>query len=213
MNFTIDLIERSIKNALMLRLVLAAFLLLVPDAAVAQDVTMTDRREADGTLTLSHEVVIPAARDAVWTAISTPAGWRTWATPVSWIPEDDPEAIEGSYDPNARPGATSLIRQRILARLPGRLLVFRTVRAPQGFPHFDVYQRVTVFFELESVDAGHTRVRLTGTGYAGNDAGRLLFGFFRDGNRISLERLRQRFVSGPLDWAAIAAEANRPRPH
>ena len=198
----------------MLRLALAALLFLVPATAVGQDVAITDSREADGTLTLSHEIIIPAARDAVWAAIATPAGWRTWATPVSWVPEDQPDAIEGSYNPQARPGGTDLIRQHFIARLPGRLLVFRTVRAPQGFPHFDVYSRVTIFFELESVDAGHTRVRLTGTGYADTEAGRLLFGFFQGGNRISLERLRQRSVSGPLDWAAIAAaEANRPRSH
>jgi uncharacterized protein YndB with AHSA1/START domain len=193
----------------MLRLALAALLLLTPAVAPAQEVTISDRHEADGTLTLAHEIVIPAPRDAVYAAVATPAGWRTWATPVSWVPADDPEAIEGSYNPAARPGGTDLIRQHFLARLPGRLLVFRTVRAPLGFPHFDVYARVTIFIELESVDANHTRVRLTGTGYADNEAGRLLFGFFRNGNRISLERLRQRFVSGPLDWAAIAAAEHR----
>ena len=196
----------------MLRLALAALLFLAPAAAAAQEVTVTDRREADGTLTLSHEVVVPAARDAVYAAVATPAGWRTWATPVSWVPADDADAIEGSYNPAARPGGTDLIRQHFVARLPGRLLVFRTVRAPQGFPHFDVYQRVTIFIELESVDAGHTRVRLTGTGYVDNEAGRLLFGFFRGGNSISLGRLRQRFVSGPLDWPAIAAAEARARP-
>ena len=197
----------------MLRLALAALLFLAPAAAPAQEVTVTDRREPDGTLTLSHETIVPAARAAVYAAVASPDGWRTWATPVSWVPADDPDAIEGSYNPRARPGGTDLIRQHFLARLPGRLLVFRTVRAPAGFPHFDVYQRVTIFIELESVDAGHTRVRLTGTGYADTDAGRLLFGFFRNGNRISLERLRQRFVSGPLDWAAIAAAEGRPRPN
>jgi uncharacterized protein YndB with AHSA1/START domain len=199
------LIERSINNAAMLRLALAALLFLAPAAASAQEVIVSDRHEADGTLTLSHEVIVPAPRDAVWAALSTPEGWRTWATPVSWVPADDPDGIEGSYNPEARPGGTDLIRQHFVARLPGRLLVFRTVRAPQGFPHFETYARVTIFIELESVDAGHTRVRLTGTGYADDEAGRLLFGFFRDGNRISLERLRQRFVSGPLDWAAIRA--------
>ena len=195
----------------MLRLALAVLLLLAPAAAPAQEVTVTERREADGTLTLSHEIVVPAARDAVYAAVSTPEGWRTWATPVSWVPADDPDAVEGSYNPRAQPGGTDLIRQHFLARLPGRLLVFRTVRAPQGFPHFDVYQRVTIFIELESVDAGHTSVRLTGTGYADNEAGRLLFGFFRDGNRISLQHLYQRFVSGPLDWAAMAAAETRQR--
>lgn len=187
----------------MLRLALAALLFFLPAIAPAQDVTVTDRHEADGTLTLSHEVIVPAPRDAVYAAVATPEGWRTWATPVSWVPADDADAIEGSYNPQARPGGTDLIRQHFLARLPGRLLVFRTVRAPQGFPHFDVYSRVTIFIELESVDAGHTRVRLTGAGYADNEAGRLLFGFFRDGNSISLGHLYQRFVSGPLDWAAI----------
>jgi len=195
----------------MLRLAFAAMLLLAPATAAAQEVTITDRHEADGTLTLAHEVVVPAARDAVYAALSSPAGWRTWATPASWVPADDPDAIEGSYNPAARPGGTDLIRQHFLARLPGRLLVFRTVRAPQGFPHFDVYSHVTIFIELESVDAGHTRVRLTGTGYADNEAGRQLLGFFRYGNRISLERLSQRFATGPLDWAAIAAAEARAR--
>jgi uncharacterized protein YndB with AHSA1/START domain len=194
----------------MLRLALAALLLLAPAAAAAQDVTVTYRHEADATLTLSHEVIVPAPRDAVYAAIATPEGWRTWATPVSWVPTDDADAIEGSYNPQARPG--DLIRQHFLARLPGRLLVFRTVRAPQGFPHFDVYQRVTIFIELESVDAGHTRVRLTGTGYADTEAGRLLFDFFREGNRESLGHLYQRFASGPLDWAALRAAAARARP-
>ena len=50
-----------------------------------------------------------------------------------------------------------------------------------------------------------TRVRLTGTGFADSDAGRQLLGFFREGNRVSLESLRQRFVSGPRDWSAAPA--------
>ena len=101
----------------MLRLALAALLLRAPVAAAAQQVRITDRREPDGTLTLAHEVVVPAPRDAVYAAVATPEGWRTWATPVSWVPADDADAIEGSYDPQARPGGTNLIRQHFLARL------------------------------------------------------------------------------------------------
>jgi uncharacterized protein YndB with AHSA1/START domain len=195
------LIERSINKDGMTRFLLA-LLLFMPCAAVAQDVAIGDRREADGTLTLSHEVVVAAPVADVWAAISTPAGWRTWAVPVSWTAADDPGSIESSYDPAARPGDPTIIRQHFLARLPGRLLVFRTTRAPQGFPHFETYARVTSFFELEAIDATRTRVRLTGTGYADDEAGRALLGFFRDGNRVSLERLRDRFTNGPRDWAA-----------
>lgn len=186
----------------MTRYLLALFFLLMPSAAVAQDIATSEHHEADGTLTLSHEVVVAAPQADVWAAIATPEGWRTWAVPVSWTAADDPDSIESSYDRAARPGDPTIIRQHFLARLPGRLLVFRTTRAPQGFPHFETYARVTSFFALEPVDAGHTRVRLTGAGYADDEAGRALLGFFRDGNRISLERLRDRFVNGPRDWAA-----------
>jgi len=199
------LIERSINKGAMTRILLALLLLALPASAPAQDVAISDRRESDGSLTLSHEVVVAAPVAEVWTAISTPEGWRTWAVPVSWTAPDDPESIEGSYNPAAGPGDPSIIRQHFIARLPGRLLAFRTTRAPQGFPHFDVYARVTSFFEIEAVDARRTRVRLTGTGYADNEAGRLLAGFFRDGNRVSLERLRDRFVNGPIDWARARA--------
>lgn len=179
-----------------------ALLLLLPAAAPAQDVAISERREADGTLTLAHEVVVAASRDEVWAAISTPEGWRTWAVPVSWIEGD---MLETSYTPTARPGDPSTIRQHLVAILPGRILAFRTTKAPAGFPHFDVYRRVTSFFELEPVDANRTRVRLTGAGYADSGAGRQLLGFFRAGNRVSLERLRQRFATGPIDWPAVLA--------
>jgi uncharacterized protein YndB with AHSA1/START domain len=193
------LIERSINKRAMTRLLLALLAFLLPSAGIAQQVAISDRREADGTLTLSHELVIAAPAAEVWAAISTPEGWRTWAVPVSWR---DGDTLETSYTPTARPGDPSTIRQHLAAILPGRLLVFRTTKAPAGFPHFEVYARVTSFFEVEPVDAAHSRVRLTGTGYADSEAGRLLLGFFRDGNRIALEHLRDRFVDGPRDWTA-----------
>ena len=59
----------------MINKLLFALLLLAPAMAHAQDVTIADRREADGTLTLSHEVVVAAPAAEIWTAISTPEGW------------------------------------------------------------------------------------------------------------------------------------------
>lgn len=188
----------------MKQFLVALFLIVLPAAAAAaQDVSIAERREADGTVTLVHEVVVGAGQAEVWAAVSTPEGWRTWAVPAAWMVDGD--TLATSYTPTARPNDPSTIRQQWTAILPGRLLVFRTVKAPDGFPHFEIFRRVTHFLELEPAGAGRTRVRLTGAGYAASDAGRQLAGFFRDGNRVSLERLRQRFVTGPLDWAAVLA--------
>lgn len=185
----------------------AAFALLLSAPAPAQDVTVSEQRDPAGTLILSHEVIVAASPDAVWAAISTPEGWRTWAAPVSRSVEGAPDLIETSYTPTAQPNDRTTIRQQILFRIPARLFAFRTVKAPEGFPHFDIYRQVVSIFELTPEAGAATRVRLTGTNYADTDAGRQLLGFFRDGNRVSLEHLRNRFATGPIDWSRRRAEA------
>jgi len=171
---------------------------------VADAVAVDERRALDGTLMLVHEAVVDAPVAEVWEAIATADGWRTWAVPVAWSFPDQPDIIETSYDPAARPSGPQTIRQRILARIPGRMIAFRTVKAPEGFPHFDIFGRTTGMFELEPAGERRTRVRVTGAGYPDSEAGRELIGFFRDGNRITLERLQRRFTDGPVDWSREA---------
>jgi uncharacterized protein YndB with AHSA1/START domain len=166
---------------------------------VVEPIAITAVQDPDGTHRLVHETVVAAAPAAVWDAISTAAGWRSWAVREAWLEGD---RLETSYSANAARGGPQTIEQHILARLPGRLLVFRTTRAPRGFPDFATFSRTTHFLELEPVGEGRTRVRLTGAGYADTESGRQLLGFFREGNRVSLERLRRRFIEGPINWAS-----------
>ena len=167
----------------------------VDRAPVQVDVTSA----ADGTRTLAHEVIVPASPEQVYEAVTTPAGWRTWAVRDAWASTSDPDLLETSYIPNANPGDPRNIRQRYVLRVPNRLVAFRTIQAPTGFPHADEFYRVTHIIELEPVGRG-TRVRLTSAGYPAGAAGDTLVGFFREGNRTSLEQLRTRFVTGPIDW-------------
>lgn len=167
--------------------------LLIGLAAAPAAPAATTARAPDGTHMLSNEVVVDAPPAAVWAAVSTVEGWKSWAVPVAW--SSAPDMIETSYAPAARPGDPSTIRQQILLRLPERLLVFRTVKAPDGFPDFDTYAKVVSAFELEPAGEGRTRVRLTGTGYADSEAGRRLLGFFERGNAQSLDALKARFAA------------------
>jgi len=163
-----------------------------------EPIDVSSRKSADGTYQLSHETVVDGSASDTWTAVATADGWKSWAVPVAWM---DGEMLETSYNAKASRGDDSTIRQQILASAPDRVLAFRTVKAPKGFPNFDTFRRVTQVIELEAVGANRTRVRLTGAGYADDEAGRQLIGFFTEGNRISLERLQRRFASGPIDWA------------
>jgi uncharacterized protein YndB with AHSA1/START domain len=188
-------------------MILAAIVLAVAQPAPPLQpvpVSVQEQSDAQGNRTLTHELVVPAPPAQVYAAFATPEGWRTWAVPHAWVAAGDPDGMETSYSSAAAPGDPANIRQRFLLRLPHRLIVFRTVRTAPGFPHAAEFQRVISVVELEPVGGG-TRVRLSGTGYPAGPAGDALLGFFRDGNRATLEQLRARFVSGPVDWAARRA--------
>ena len=166
--------------------------LLLGLAAASPAAAATKERAPDGTHVLVNETMVDAAPTDVWAAISTAEGWKRWAVPVAWAPSAD--TIETSYTPTAVPGDPSTIRQQVLIRVPRRLMVFRTVKAPERFPDFDTYAKVVSAFELEPAGEGGTRVRLTGTGYADTEAGRRLLGFFEKGNQVSLDALKAYFA-------------------
>ena len=173
---------------------LASIALSTPAAAQpAVGIEVARTLEADGTTTLVHEALVDASPAAVWQAISTAEGWMRWAVPVAWTSPAEPDMLETSYDPADTPGSPSTIKQQFLARIPGRLLVFRTVKAPEGFPNFAIYRGVTSVFELEPAGGG-TRLRLTSTGYPDSEGGRELLAFFEAGNAQALEALQKLFA-------------------
>ena len=186
------------------KLMTLSLLLAGPAIAAAPNtsspVTVEVWELADGTNALSHSVIVPASPQQVWDAITTSAGWETWAVPVAWIDAERPDVIETSYNPAARPGDRMNIENQFTSRDTARKLVFRTIKAPAGFAHFDALQKVTQTFELAPEGQG-TRVTLMGTGYGNDEGGKAVLAFFRGGNRVSLEMLRERFANGPIDWS------------
>jgi uncharacterized protein YndB with AHSA1/START domain len=147
------------------------------------------RVETSQDRTLCHEVVVAAPVAEVWRLISTSEGWRAWAAPVAEIDLRSGGRLETSYRADARIGDAANIRNRVLAFTPERLLVIQIASAPPGFPHADLARELTTALELEPVDAGHTRVRVTMMGYrdgAGFDA---LYAFFDRGNAATLAAL------------------------
>ncbi len=173
-----------------------------PKSSVQTEVTS----EPDGTRTLRQSIVVAAPVQAVWEAFSTTAGWRSWAAPFAAVDFRLGGVIETSYRPDARAGDAGNIRNEIVAYLPPRLLAIRNVQAPPN-TSFDVpaFQSLHTIVLLEPVDAQRTRVITAQPGYREGAAFESVLKHFTWGNAWTLEKLKERFDSGPIDWAKLFA--------
>lgn len=151
---------------------------------------------------LCHTIVVPASAAEVWPLIATGEGWQSWAAPVAALDLRVGGVLETSYDPAAHIGDAGNIRNRVFAFTPERLLVIEIVDAPPGFPHAEAARELRTALELEPIDATHTRIRVTMTGYRDGPEFDALFAFFNRGNAFTLTKLGERIERGPVDWAA-----------
>lgn len=162
----------------------------------------------DGTRTLELRIVVPAGLAAVWEAVATVEGFRTWAVPVASGAFRLGGVIEASYDLDAKPGDPENIRNQVVAIVPRRMLAIRNVQAPTKTP-FDAtaFQSLHTVLFLEPRGTDATVVTLVspeipaGAPYDG------VYKHFEWGNAYSLEMLRRRFVDGPVNWAKAAEAA------
>jgi hypothetical protein len=180
----------------------AAIAALLVTVAPAAEVRSWIADHPDGTRATVAEVVVAASASQAWQAVSTAEGWKSWAVPFAQFESLQlGTIIETSYAANARAGDEHNIRNRVLAYLPERMLAFQAVHAPPGFKHAELLKDTFSVIELETVDATHTRVRLTGCGYRSGVAFEEMQRFFLQGNAWTLGQLAKRFEAGPIDWS------------
>lgn len=157
----------------------------------------------DGGFVLRHEVVVSAPPEAVWDAFTTAEGWMSWAVPFARIDFRLGGRIETSYELTAAPGDPANILSRILAFLPGRMLAFQAERPPPDFPHPELLEGLFSVVEIAPHGEHASRVTVSGVGYTNAPGHRELRTFFERGNAWTLERLAERFASGPVDWSTM----------
>jgi uncharacterized protein YndB with AHSA1/START domain len=194
-------------------LTLAFALSLLPAAAVAAQaaapvVNDTSYRDASGHWVQQLNVVVEAPVAEVWAAFVTDEGFKAWAAPVAHVDLKNDGMIEASYSSTVRMGDPDNIRNRIVAYVPERVLVMQNVNAPKG-AQFDAkaFKSIRTVIELEDLGNGKTRVTQSGVGYGEGAAYEGVFKHFRAGNLFAFRMLAQSFITGPVDWAAMAAQA------
>ncbi len=141
---------------------------------------------------LRFEVVVPASLDEVWTAFTTQAGRQSWLWKDARVDLGPGGDWMVQYTPTATGGGT------IVSLVPRAEVVMRA-RAPERFPTVR-RERTTASFRFEVAGAA-TRVTLLQTGWQTGAEWDAASEYLAKGNAQLLTQLRERFVSGPIDWS------------
>lgn len=157
-----------------------------------QGIENTSSVESNGNRVLQLAVIIHAPPSAVWAALNSAEGWRSWAAPVAQVDFRVGGVIETSYNAQAHIGDRANIRNEIVAYVPERMLAIRNVQAPPGFEPAAAFQRTVTVIELAPTADG-TRVTLTNVGYGPGHEFDSAYRHFEWGDAVSLDALRQRF--------------------
>jgi uncharacterized protein YndB with AHSA1/START domain len=178
-------------------LALATFLTLSACATTAGPAatTIADSSfvEADGVRAIQMSIWLPTEPADVYREIATVDGWKAWAAPSAFGEIKLHGQLETSYDAAAKAGDPANIKQEFLALVPDRLVVFRTIQTPPGFPHAELFKRTVTSFHV-APDAGGTRLVLTHQGFGAGRGFDELYGFFAQGDRQTLEALQELIV-------------------
>lgn len=141
---------------------------------------------------LRFEVLVPASLDEVWTAFTTQAGLQSWLWRDARVDLRPGGDWIVQYTPTATGGGT------IVSLVPRAEIIMRAL-APERFPTVR-RERTTATFRFEAAGAA-TRVTLLQTGWQTGAEWDAAYDYLAKGNAQLLTQLRERFVSGPIDWS------------
>ncbi len=159
--------------------------------AKAGDFEQIVGKAADGTRYYQDSLVIKAPVARLWAAFTDTAQYRAWGAKVSAIDFRIGGMIEASYDPAGHLGDPQNIKNQIIAYIPGRLLVFRNIQAPDQLPGKRAYGDTVKTLELTALSPDTTRVTVSGMGFGQSADFDALYAFFSKGDGEMLTVLKR----------------------
>jgi uncharacterized protein YndB with AHSA1/START domain len=141
--------------------------------------------------TLHKEIVVPAARDLVWTCWTTSEGMKSFFAPESKIELTPGGAYELYMNPLAAAGSRGSEGCKVLGFLPGEVLSFDW-SAPPKFPEIRK-ERTCVVLRFEPAGEGKTRVILDHHGWGEGAKWDAVYQYFDGAWDFVLDLLKKRF--------------------
>jgi hypothetical protein len=142
----------------------------------------TSFKEPNGDRVLQQSIDIAAAPSCPWRALTDEDSIKSFGVAVAHVEMKNGGVIEEGFSPNAKIGGTDTIRHRIVAYLPGRLLVLRNEQTPPNLPHAELYKNIVQVIAMEPRGPGKTRLTISHTGYGAGADYDELYTFFRTHN-------------------------------
>ena len=165
---------------------------------------------ADDVRALVKQVEVAADLESVWSAWSTQSGLESFFAPEARIELAVGGRLDIHFFPDNPPGTRGAEGMILLAVEPRRRIAF-TWDAPPMWPEIRK-QRSLVAVSLESMNMESldmesrqtTRVRLEQTGWGQGAEWLAVYEYFDHAWDTVLNRLQQRFASGPVDWDSLS---------
>jgi uncharacterized protein YndB with AHSA1/START domain len=141
------------------------------------------------------EAVVDAPVSRVWEAFTTKAGMESWMVASGDIDPRVGGRMRTSYRKGADLEGDTAIHQTILSIDPERMLSYRTVKSPAGFPFAATIGQTWTVIYFEPLDARRTKVTVKMLGYANDAESQKMRAFFEGGNKATLDALVKRFTA------------------
>ena len=149
---------------------------------------------------LRHEVVLNAPLKAAWDAFSSADGLKTFVAPTVEFELKTEGKFHSNYKKDSTIGDPGTIYNTVLAYVPEKMLAFR-IGLTERFPA-EPRAAGTLFavLEFQPVSKSKTKVSVSMLGWKDGPQWDEVYKFFDWGNAYTMDQLRKRFVSGPIDW-------------
>jgi len=154
--------------------------------------------QAQETAAITHEGVVNATLEEVYTAWTTSEGLKSWLAPHAEIELRIGGLMRTNYNPDGRLGDEQTIENTILSYEPMGMLSIKVKRTPAGFPFPNANKSMWTNMYFEPAGPDQTLIRIVGLGFTSDEESQRMRVFFNEGNAITLKQLQEHFAE-PLN--------------
>ncbi len=162
----------------------------------AMVVIMAGPATAQDTSPVVVESVVSAPVDTVWEAWTTNEGLRSWLAPHAEVDLRVNGLMRANYNAAGALGDLQTVEREILSFEPNRMISFRVVVVPEGFPFAKTIRRVWTVIYFEPLALERTRLRVVSLGFDTSEESQSVRAYLEQGNATVLQQLQNQLSAG-----------------